>query len=81
MTFLEFCEYISPTPLYDWQKTYILEMQKLTEAGHVFITMPRGRGRVTKSPELYVGFLYAVFKKAEKDESLKKILEIEEEKS
>lgn len=64
MTFLEFCESISETPLYDWQKTYILEIQKHIEAGHEFV-MPRGR--VRKSLELYVGFLYAVYKKIEEE--------------
>lgn len=62
MTFLEFCESISETPLSDWQKTYILEMQKHIEAGHKLI-IPRGRG--TKSLELYVAFLYAFYKKEE----------------
>ena len=65
MTFLEFCESISETPLVDWQKTYILEMQKHIEAGHKLV-IPRGR--TIKSLELYVGFLYACYKNLEEEE-------------
>lgn len=64
MTFLEFCESVSETPLDDWQKTYILEMQKHIEAGHKLI-MPRGR--TTKNLELYVAFLYAYYKNIEEE--------------
>jgi len=68
MTFLEFCESISETPLVDWQKTYILEMQNHIEAGHKLV-MPRGSIDKFRL-ELYVGFLYAAYKrlKEEKDE-------------
>ena len=66
MTFLEFCESISENPLSDWQKTYILEMQKHIEAGHELVIH---RGRTLKSLELYVAFLYAFYKKADKEQT------------
>jgi hypothetical protein len=66
VTFLEFCESISETPLADWQKDYILEMQKHIEAGHELV-FPRGRIKNYKL-ELYVGFLYALYKKEVEDD-------------